>query len=230
MQAVILAGGRGTRLKPLTDAVPKVMVPVNGKPFLELLIGQLRSASIDDIVLLVGYRAEQIERHFTDGSALGVRIAYSRDEEQLGTAGALRKAGGLLAGQFFLLYGDTMADIDFGHMAAAFRASEAALMMALYCGEPREGIPPFNTMLSEDGRVLGYSKTGEMDGNCVDAGIMACSKRIIDAVPSGRAVSLEREVLPGLIRRGEVAGYRMREPFYDMGSPDGLERLARRLA
>jgi NDP-sugar pyrophosphorylase family protein len=114
MQAVILAGGLGTRLRPLTAKRPKAMVSIAGRPFLEYQIGLLRDAGIDDIVLCVGYLAEQIIDYFGDGSSFGVRLRYSVERERLlGTAGAVKQAEPLLTDIFFLTYGDSYLRLDY---------------------------------------------------------------------------------------------------------------------
>src|ERR1700686_1756541 len=113
MQAVILAGGLGTRLWPLTRQVPKPMVPVAGVPYLEHQLRLLKKQSILDIVLLTGYLGEQVEEYFGDGGSLGLAIRYSREPQPRGTAGALREARSLLAGTFLLIYGDSYLPIDY---------------------------------------------------------------------------------------------------------------------
>ena len=113
MQAVILAGGLGARLRPLTDKIPKTMVQVHGRPFLEYEVELLKSRGVDELVLCVGYLGEQIERHFGEGRWFGVRIRYSYDgETPLGPIGALKKAEAMLEDKFFVTYGDAYRRLD----------------------------------------------------------------------------------------------------------------------
>src|SRR5512138_2755705 len=131
MQAVILAGGRGTRLRGLAGDAPKPMVPVLGKPFLEYQIAALRRAGIGDVVFCVGYRAKVISAYFGDGAPWGVRMSYVRDPEPRGTAGALKLAEPFLEERFLVLNGDTFAALDYGALAEFHIRSGALVTLAV---------------------------------------------------------------------------------------------------
>ena len=132
MQAVILAGGLGTRLWPLTRAVPKPMVRVAGRPYLEHQLQLLKSQNISNVLILTGYMGEQIEEYFGDGSRLGISIRYSRESQPLGTAGAPRKASQMLASTFILLYGDSYLPIKYGDALERLYSSGTQGVMVVY--------------------------------------------------------------------------------------------------
>jgi NDP-sugar pyrophosphorylase family protein len=127
MNAVVMCGGLGTRLRPLTYAIPKPLLPVGEKPILELIIESLREHGIREIILSVGYRAELIETYFGDGSGFRVEISYIREREPLGTAGALRLVGERVSDDFLMLNGDLLTRLDFRQMVAAHREQGADL-------------------------------------------------------------------------------------------------------
>jgi N-acetyl-alpha-D-muramate 1-phosphate uridylyltransferase len=227
MQAVILAGGLGRRMRPLTETVPKPMIEVCGKPFLQHQFELLRAFGIRSIVLLVAYLGDLIEKHFGDGSGHGLRLSYSYEPEPLGTGGALKNAEALLDEEFLLLNGDTYLAIDYAELAAAFRSSGAMAMIVAY--ENIDGRVPSNLALSADARVVAYRKRDPRGLTHVDAGVIALRRDVLDEIPAAGKCSLEEEIFPRLIERGAMKAWVTTEPFYDMGSPAGLEALAARL-
>jgi mannose-1-phosphate guanylyltransferase len=227
MQAVILAGGLGKRMRPLTESVPKPMIEVRGKPFLQHQFELLGSFGIRRVVLLVAYLGEQIEKHFGDGSELGLHLSYSYEPEPLGTGGALKNAAALLDGEFLLLNGDTYLAINYAGLGDAFRASGAMAMIVAY--ENSDARVASNLALSADASVVAYRKRDPHGLTHVDAGVIALRRAVLDEIPAGSKCSLEEEIFPKLIERGEMKAWITKEPFYDMGSPAGLEALAARL-
>jgi NDP-sugar pyrophosphorylase family protein len=227
IQAAILAGGLGKRMRPLTESIPKPMIEVCGKPFLHHQFELLRSFGIRRVVVLVAYLGDQIENHFGDGSALGLHLSYAHELEPLGTGGALKNAAALLDEEFLLLNGDTYLAIDYAALANAFRASKALAMIVAY--ENGDARVPSNLALSADGRVAIYRKRDPRGLTHVDAGVIALRREVLAEIPAGRKCSLEEEIFPKLIERGQMKAWVTQEPFYDMGSPAGLEALAARL-
>jgi N-acetyl-alpha-D-muramate 1-phosphate uridylyltransferase len=227
MQAVILAGGLGKRMRPLTESVPKPMIEVRGKPFLQHQFELLGSFGIWRIVLLVAYLGEQIEKHFYDGAALGLHLSYSYEPEPLGTGGALKNAAALLDDEFLLLNGDTYLAIDYAGLSDAFRASEAMAMIVAY--ENSDARVPSNLALTADGSVAVYRKRDPRGLTHVDAGVIALRREVLAEIPASSKCSLEEDIFPKLIERGQMKAWVTKEPFYDMGSPAGLEALAARL-
>ena len=129
--AIILAGGLGTRLRPLTDKTPKPLLPIQDKPIIEHIIDNLRKYGVKNVILSVGYRAEDIKEHFKDGSHLGVNISYSIETEPLGTGGAIKQAAAGLVKPFALLWGDNLMDIDLNTMYKDFLRDAPQVTMAL---------------------------------------------------------------------------------------------------
>ncbi len=232
MQAVILAGGLGTRLWPLTKEVPKPMVPVAGKPYLEHQIAELKRQGADRILLLTAYLGEQIENHFGDGSGFGLSIEYSREPEPMGTGGALKLAREKLADAFLLLYGDSFLPIDYAAVYGRLVADPAAEgVVVVYDNRDGDTSVPNNIALREDAAashawVARYDKTKTPDPELthVEAGVLAFRRAVIDEIPPGK-VSLEQEIFPRLIARGSLAAFPTRERFYDIGTPERLARI-----
>ncbi len=223
MQAVILAGGKGTRLRPLTYDVPKPMAQVCGKPFLEHLILFLKKQGFKDFLLLVSYLGEQIEAHFKDGKAYGVKIEYAYEKEPLGTGGALKNAQAKIKKEFILFNGDTLMPIDNKKVIAKFKRAGAAAMVVAY--DNREPIANANLAVGRAGRVVDYSKKNTKGKTHIDAGVAIFKKTVLDYIPAGAICSLEEEVYPRLIAAQALHAFATRVKFYDMGSFPGLEKI-----
>jgi NDP-sugar pyrophosphorylase family protein len=222
LQAVILAGGPGTRLRPLTDSVPKPMVQVAGRPYLEHQVGWLRRLGIVDIVLLVGHLAEKIEDHFGDGGGFGVSIRYSREPRPAGTGGALKLALPLLRDSFLVLNGDSYLPIDYRPVAERLESSGAEAVIVAYDNSFEDtGVRP-NLELGEGELVIRYDKSGAAPVTHVDAGVIALRRR---ALSERDMVSLENDLFPRLIARRALLAFPVRQRFYDMGTPAGLAML-----
>ncbi|HLJ45213.1 MAG TPA: nucleotidyltransferase family protein [Bryobacteraceae bacterium] len=219
MQAVILAGGLGTRLRPVTEAIPKPMVPVAGAPYLEHQLRLLARQEIRDVVLLTGYLGEQIEEYFGDGSALGLRIAYSREPAPLGTGGALREARSLLEDGFLVIYGDSYLPIKY-RLVMESLTSEGVVVV--YDNRLGDTSVKNNIDLDDSGYVTRYEKDSPDRLSYVEAGVLAFRRSVVELIPTAGAVSLEKEVFPKLIATHELAGFVTTERFYDIGTPDRL--------
>jgi len=226
MQAVILAGGLGTRLKPLTERVPKVMLPVNGKPFLLHLLQLLKSQELNDIILCIGYLGEQIKNFFQDGDSLKTRIRYSEEKEGLlGTGGSLKQAQILLDENFFVINGDTYLPIDYGEVERAFiRCSKKALMV-VYDNKEDTGVRS-NVELDDDSMVVRHDKEN-IDPNLkyVEAGVLVLRQEALALIKEGHLISLEKGLYPTLIQQRELAAYITTQRFYDIGTPEQLKIL-----
>ncbi len=228
IQAVILAGGLGTRLGSLTREVPKPLVEVSGKPFLHRQVEILRFAGIRDILMLVGYLGSKIIDYFGDGSKLGVHIQYAREEKPLGTGGALKNAEGKLAADFMLFNGDTLLQIDHLHVLETYRLRRDWGLIVAF--ENPERAFPNNIAVAPDGKVMLYSRRGGTGLTHVDAGVGVFSRRILELIPPGRVCSLEDDIYPRLIERGKLRAYPSSRRFYDIGTPEGLRALEKALA
>ncbi len=226
MQAVVLAGGLGTRLRPLTDVIPKPMVPVLGIPYLEYQIRLLRSQGIADVLLLTAYLADSIEEYFSDGQRYGLSIRYSREPEPLGTGGALRHAMDLLEDAFLVIYGDSYLPIDYRLVLHRLRTCPpAAAVVVVYDNRNADTAVPNNIALGQDGQVVRYDKRQGAATTAlshVEAGVLALRRSVVEMVPPGHVVSLEQEVFPELIQRGALMAYETCQRFYDIGTSDRL--------
>lgn len=226
MQAVILAGGLGTRLRPLTLDVPKPMVPVRGRPYLEYQIRYLKSFELTDIVLCIGYLGDKVVEYFGDGSRCGVNISYSHEQQPMGTGGALHNARDLLDGQFFLIYGDSFLPIDYAALEASYRALRKLVLLVAY-GNQNDTSVPNNISVESSGLVTKYMKgSRDPDLRFVEAGVSVVGKKVLDLMPPRQTVSLEEEIFPVLIGMKECGAYITRDRFYDIGTPTGLEVFA----
>jgi NDP-sugar pyrophosphorylase family protein len=217
---VILAGGLGTRMRPLTDELPKVLIPVNGKPFLHHQIELLKEHGIRDIVLCVGHLGGLIRTHFGQGDWLGVRIRYSEERGALlGTAGAIKNAEPLLEDDFFLLYGDSYLQVDYGEVMRYFRRFGAQGLMVVYHNSNR--LEPSNVVV-RDGRVAVYDKEGKTPGmQYINYGLSVLRKEALRLVPGGRPFSQE-ELYCLLIEQGQLLAWEAGHRFYEIGSRQGL--------
>jgi N-acetyl-alpha-D-muramate 1-phosphate uridylyltransferase len=224
MQAAILAGGLGTRLRPLTERVPKAMVPINGRPFLEYEVELLKSQGVDDFVLCVGYLGEQIETHFGDGQRYGVKIRYSRDgKELLGPIGALKMAEGMLDGRFFVTYGDAYLRLDYRAMMDALERQGALGLMAVYRNDGKYGR---SDVVIKGGRVAEYNKKEAKPGMVwINFGVTALKKAALEGVKKGKPCD-EESFYGDLVRMNQLLAFEVKERFYEIGTPNGLKEFS----
>ena len=224
MQTVILAGGLGTRLGALTAKIPKPMIQVAGRPFLEYQLRLLARQNFHDVLLLTGYLGEQIEDYFGNGSRLGLSIRYSREPKPLGTGGALRAARRLLADRFLLLYGDSLLPIEYSTVTHRLKDSAALGVVVAYRDRTGETNVRPNLALGRSGLVTHYDKCGSCDAflDHVEAGASCFHKEVLELMPGRRALSFEQCVFPQLVRRQRLAGLPTQQRFYDIGTPERL--------
>ena len=220
---MILAGGLGTRLRGRFGDLPKPLTPLGGRPFLERQIEWLAGCGVTEVVLCVGHGADQVEDRLGDGSALGVRLRYSREAEPLGTGGALRVARGFVEGPVLVLNGDTLPEID-PRALEATRAREAAIgALALYRID--DAGASGRVEFGPDHRITRFvEKDPSARGPAwVSGGCYAFAPALWDHLPDG-ASSLERDVLPDLATSGDLIACPATGTFYDIGTPEGWER------
>jgi NDP-sugar pyrophosphorylase family protein len=228
LPVVILAGGLATRLRPLTEKIPKALVEVAGRQFLEHQIELLKGNSIEEVILCVGYLGEMIEERYGDGEALGVKIRYSFDGPKLlGTGGAIKKALALLPDAFYVLYGDSYLPVDYQAAAAAFREAGKPALMTVYANADAWDT---SNVWFEHGRIRLYSKREKLaEMRYIDYGLMICTRQIFDDSAGDVPFDLA-DTLESLSRKGELAGYEVSQRFYEIGSPAGLAELHRLLS
>jgi NDP-sugar pyrophosphorylase family protein len=223
VQMVILAGGLGTRLRPLTSQVPKALVPIGGKPFLHHQIELVKRSGIRDIVLCVGHLAGMVEDYFGDGRWLGVRIRYSEEGGHLlGTAGAIKNAEPLLGDDFFLMYGDSYLMIDYHEVMRCFRRFDRLGLMVVWKNVDR--FERSNVMVVGN-LVTAYNKNQKSpDMVYINYGLSVLRKEALAFIPAGRSFSQE-EFYQILIDQRELLAFEVEQRFYEIGSPKGLEEF-----
>jgi NDP-sugar pyrophosphorylase family protein len=219
----ILAGGLATRLRPVTEKIPKLLVEVAGEPFFAHQLRLLRKNGLTRIVLCIGYLGEMIVDQYGDGAKWGVDIQYSFDGDKLlGTGGALIRALPKLGDSFFVLYGDSYLPIDYQAAGRAFLASGRPALMTVY---ENRGAHDTSNVWCEDGRIRLYSKTEKLPQmHHIDYGLGVFRADAFAGCPRDTPLDLAA-VQDELSRRGELAAFEVRERFYEIGSPAGLAEL-----
>ena len=235
MQAFILAGGLGTRLRPIVSDRPKGLASVAGAAFLEHQVKFLRRSGVTEVVLCVGYLHDQIEQYFGTGDRCGLTIHYSVEQEPLGTAGALKNAEALIRGTFLLLNGDTHFDIDLEQLVQAHGRTVsqtpqcAGTLVLTAVSDPRAY---GSVALGPDGFINEFveKQQSKPAGRYVSAGIYVLEPSVLTLIPPSRPVSLERDTFPAILASGRLlAGHPVRGLFVDIGTPDGYYRLNKHL-
>ena len=217
MQAVILAGGLGTRLRPHTETIPKPMMIVNGRPFLDLLIERLSVHGIKEAILCTGYLSESIESDL-GSSVHGVHVKYSVEESQKGTAHALLLAKNMISQEFLFLFGDTYLRVDYTSLFNEMHSHNAWGVLTAYSNVNHEFK---NNLWVNNGMVEKYDKS-HPEGNCTDAGVAVFKKKVLDEIlPSDS--SFEMSAYPKISQRNQLRALITSERFYDIGTPDSLE-------
>lgn len=231
MKVFILAGGFGTRIRALFPDVPKCLIPIRGKPFIEWQIEHLRERGFRDFIICVGYRADQVMAACGDGDAWGVSVQYSVEETPMGTGGALLIAKRYLTDTALVLNGDTYLEIDYG---AFVRAHEEVVQkepivasIALVSKPAHEGSG--RVMLDEHGRTTSFlEKRSDQGEGYVNAGAYVCEPSILDSIEGG-PYSLESDVFPRLAISGTLHGVPVTGTFTDIGTPEGLRAFEARI-
>src|SRR5215467_5439802 len=228
VRAFVLCGGAGTRLRPVLADRPKSMAPISGAPFLQLLLDRLRSEGIGDVILGTGHMAEKIERYFGSGNKFAVRIRYSREDEPLGTGGALKLAESLISDPVLVLNGDSYVEWNLNSMLDLFRTEDADLVLVL---QAVADVTRYGSVeLNKDGRVTKFIEKGIRAGpGLINAGVYLLRKQIVCDLPASTAISLEKEVFPRLLDR-RVYGLLCTGLFVDIGIPDDFKRAQTLLA
>jgi D-glycero-alpha-D-manno-heptose 1-phosphate guanylyltransferase len=225
MQALVLAGGAGTRLRSvLGDNLNKPMAPIAGKPFLEYLISGLQRQNVADIILAVGYKADLIQSYFGQGERWGVRLLYSREQDFLGTGGAVKLAEEHIRGdEVLVLNGDSFFDVDVGELTRLHEQASATATLAL---AHVENAARFGAVrVDATGRIVGFSeKETTARAGLINGGIYVLTREVLGMIPPAQVCSLEREVFPALIGRN-LYGRPFRGFFIDIGVPADYERL-----
>jgi NDP-sugar pyrophosphorylase family protein len=223
LPVAILAGGLATRLRPITETIPKSLVPVAGEPFLAHQLRLLRARGVTRVVLCVGHFGEMVEREFSHDLTWGIDLSFSFDGPKLlGTGGALRQALPLLGDAFFVLYGDSYLPIDLAPVADAWRASGQLGLMTVF---RNEGAWDTSNVQFEEGRILRYDKRERSPQmQHIDYGLGVFSAEAFESHPAGAAFDLA-DVQRDLLARGQLAGHEVFQRFYEIGSHSGRAEL-----
>ena len=232
-QAVILLGGKGTRIAARFPDLPKALVPVNGRPFLEWQFDWLRQNGIGQILLAAGHKADVLETYLASRPADGLRIRLSREPEPLGTGGALRYIEPLLTSDPVLVFnGDSLTphlkfSTQWKNVSGFFHTMEE---MFPHCGKlfatPIQDPGRYGTVeFGADGFVTAFREKAERESGHVNTGIYLLPRELIASIPAGRAVSIETEIFPALVAQKKLAVLPAPPPLLDMGTPDGLEAM-----
>lgn len=220
IDALIMAGGRGERLRPLTDSTPKPLLPVGGKPILEHNVDRLRDYGIDDLWISVRYLGEQIETYFKDGSHKSLRINYVTENEPLGTAGALALVEGLIHDTILILNSDILTTINYEELYLFFKHEEADLAVACI---PYNVNVPYAVMETSEGRVTGFKEKPTFTYYS-NAGIYMMKREVAELIPKHQNYNAT-DLMEELIRQGKkVAAYPLVEYWLDIGKPDDYKK------
>ncbi len=221
-KAVILAGGKGTRMRPFTYEMPKPMIPLKGKPLIQHLIELCRKYEVRDIILSIGYMGDKIKDHFGDGSNLGVEITYIEEDKELGTAGPLRLAEDMLSNPFLMFNGDVISNLDLHDFIRFHSDSKGLATIAL---TQVKDTSAFGVARLQGERILDFvekPKTEEQATQLINAGVYMLEPQVIDYIPKGKAM-MEKDVFPKLADEGKLFGYPFAGQWFDTGTPEAYE-------
>ena len=220
LPVAILAGGLATRLRPITQTIPKALIELASKPFIHHQLTYLKKQGVTQVVICIGYLGEMIQEVVGDGSAFGLQVSYCLDGPVLlGTGGALRQALPVLGEDFFVLYGDSYLPVDFAAVQAAYLSShQPALMTVLKNGDRWDK----SNVVFEKGRLVEYNKEQtRLEMHYIDYGLGILNRQVLKAYPSGKPFDLAK-VYNRLSIKGELAGFEVFERFYEIGSHNGI--------
>jgi mannose-1-phosphate guanylyltransferase len=231
VKAIILVGGEGTRLRPLTYTTVKAMVPVLNKPFIEYVFRYLNSHKIREIILAMGYKPDCITDYFGDASQLGTKLVYSIETEPLGTAGAVKNAEQYIDDAFFVMNGDIFTDLNLTEMLRFHENKGAKVTIAL---TPADDPTRFGVVETDTNqrvtRFVEKPKREQVTSNMINAGVYIIEREILDRVPQGKRIMFERTIFPALLAEGEpVFGYATDAYWIDTGTPEQYLQLNRDL-
>lgn len=222
MKALFLAGGMGTRLKPLTDELPKPMVPIMNKPLLERSMINLKTCGINEIVISTCYKSKYIKEYFGDGSKFGLKIEYVSEDIPLGTGGAIKKTEHLYDDTFLVFNADILCNMDFMDLIECHKSKKAAVTIAV----TQVDNPSVYGVIEYDQNDYALSFTekpqaDEIKSNYINAGVYVIEPEVLKVIPVDRPVSVEREIFPALLQSGKkVAVYKDCSYWMDIGTPE----------
>ena len=224
-QAVILAGGEGSRLRPFTYEVPKPMLPIKGKPIIQYILDLLKSYGVIDVYLAVGYKSDQIEQYFGNGAKFGLNIKYIKEKQPLGTAGPLRQAKKFLKGSFFLIWVDCIAKINLNDFANFHKSHDGLATIAL---KTVDDTSKFGVVSMNGSNITGFVEKPTKkfaSSNLVNSGIAIFEPEIIDRyIPKKGKSMVEKDVYPKLAVENKLFGYPFEGQWFAIGTHEAYER------
>ena len=218
-----MAGGLATRLRPITEKIPKGLVEIDGKPFLEYQIKLLKKYEIKDIILCIGYKGEMIEEYFGDGENFGVKISYSKESKPLGTGGAIRKAFNKLGKNFIVMYGDAYLNFDYKDIISFYEKSKGTAVLSVYKNKGK--YDSSNVILDNNGKVLYDKSNPSSNMEYIDYGLSVLNKDLVKKyIPSQGFYDLA-DFYNEISKKELLLGYEVKERFYEIGSFGGLNEF-----
>ena len=218
-----MAGGLATRLRPITEKIPKGLVEIDGKPFLEYQIKLLKKYEIKNIILCVGYKGEMIEEYFGDGENFGVKISYSKESKPLGKGGAIRKAFNKLRKNFFVMYGDAYLNFDYKDIISFYEKSKGTAVLSIYKNKGK--YDSSNVILDNNGKVLYDKSNPSSNMEYIDYGLSVLNKDLVKKfIPSQGFYDLA-DFYNEISKKELLLGYEVNERFYEIGSFGGLDEF-----
>lgn len=224
MQAILLAGGLGTRLRSVVNDRPKPMALIDEKPFMEYVIHELTKFGVDEIIFAIGYKGSMVEEYFQDGSGFGVRVFYAYEETLLGTAGAIKNAAKFASGQEILvLNADTFYQLDYARLVKMRQEQDLDMAMVL---RQVPDVSRYGRARLEEGRLVSFNeKTTEAISGTINGGVYLMKTSLIDEIPEGK-VSLENDMIPLWLKNGKRLGGMVNDGYFiDIGIPEDYYRF-----
>jgi NDP-sugar pyrophosphorylase family protein len=221
--AVILAGGQGTRLRPITREIPKPLIPVHGKPLLRHTFDLFKKHNITNVILCIGYLGDKIKEYFGDGSKLGMNIRYIEEKEPLGTAGPLRLARHLLKGNFIVCNADELKEIDIEDMMQFHKERQAMVTIALTTVKDTSRFGVADMKGDKILRFVEKPEPGTINSNLINSGFYIMNMAALDFIPAEGASMLEKDVFPKITEIGKLFGYPFSGQWYPTDTPEMYE-------
>jgi len=222
MQLIILCGGLATRLRPISKNIPKSMIMIKGKPFLWHQLELVKKHDIYDVILCVGYLANQIKDYFKDGKEIGMNIKYSEEKEPLGTAGALKNAEQLLDEEFLVINGDSYLMFDYNKIINYFKNKNKLALMVIYKNNNK--YDNSNVSINKDLIKQYNRKTQTPEMIYIDAGLNIFKKEVLKLIPVNTKIMLD-DIFEKLIEQKQLMAYETFQRFYEIGSFEGLKEF-----
>lgn len=224
MQAILLAGGLGTRLRSVVNDRPKPMALIQGKPFMEYMIRELAGQGVDDVIFAVGYKGSMVEEYFADGAKFGIRASYAYEETLLGTAGAIKNAAGHMTdGEVLVLNADTFYRMDYYRLMQQKRDMNLDMVLVL---REVEDVSRYGQAMLQEGRLTAFNeKSDGQKAGTINGGVYLMSQDLIREIPDGK-VSLEQDMIPRWLSEGRRLGGFVNDGYFiDIGIPEDYYRF-----